>query len=230
MNRVFEKEYLFRASVERVWQALTDPEEMSRWMGHRVIALELRPGGRLEVEGLHAGTIRELEPPRRMVWAWDPDDGSQPMVETITLHPADGGTRVEVHVVAQGRWAEDLMYFSGVEAGWEGWLQAINQLIETGTVPEEQGGGLLEASLGAEEIDGKHRLFVKRVKPGGAAEAAGLQVGDTLRSWNGKPLERVATFWRLFWSSPPGAQVRLEVERSGQLLTLELVLAQPKAS
>lgn len=225
MNRVFEKEYRFKANPERVWQALTDPDQVGKWMGHAVIAMEPRPGGRLEVEGLHPGVIQEIEPMRRMVWAWDPDDGTQPMVETITLHEDGTGTRLHVHVVAQGRWAEDLMYFSGVEAGWQGWLRAMDQWIEHGLVDEEEGGGLLEASLGAEEAGEDHRLFVKQVKAGGVAEAAGIQPGDRLLSWNGRRLDRVPTFWDLFWRTPPGGQVRLELERNGAVITVDLALA-----
>lgn len=225
MNRVFEKEYRFRASPERVWQALTDPVQVGRWMGTRVVAMELRPGGRFEVEGLYPGEIREIQPGRRLVWAWDPDNGTQPMVETLTLHEEDGGTRLHVHVLAQGRWAENLMHFSGVEAGWQGWLEALDRWIEDGAEPAADGGGTLDASLSAEDLGETHRLFFLKLKPGGVSEAAGIQVGDSLRVWNGRALDRVPTFWSLFWKAAPGEQVTLGLERDGEPFTVELTLA-----
>ena len=226
MSRVFEKEYRFKATPERVWQALTDPVQVGKWMGHQVVVMELWPGGRFEVEGLHPGVIQEIEPLRRMVWAWDPDNGSEPMVETLTLHPEDDGTRLHVHVLAHGRWADNLMYFSGVEAGWEGWLQALDQWIEQGIAPvEEGGGGTLEASLSAEDLGGRHRLYFAKLKPGGVSEAAGIQVGDSLKSWNAIRLDRVPTFWALFWKASPGERVQLGLERNGEPLSVGLVLA-----
>jgi uncharacterized protein YndB with AHSA1/START domain len=225
MMREFEKEYRFKAKVERVWEAFTDPSQVAKWMGRRVIALELRPGGRFEVEGLFPGEIREVEPLRRLVWAWDPDNGSQPIVETITLHPHDDGTRVVVHALAHGRWAEDLMFFSGVEAGWEEWLEALDAWMTDGTVSTDEPGGLLQAGVKAEEVDGRHRLYIQTVKPGGVAEAAGIQVGDTLKAWNGQELTRVATFWRLFWRTRPGERVTLTLERNGEPFSVELALA-----
>lgn len=225
MNRVFEMEYRFKASLERVWQALTDPVQVGKWMGFRVVVMELRPGGRFEVDGLHPGMIREIEPMRRIVWAWDPDNGSEPMVETLTLHPEDGGTRLHVHALAHGRWAENLMYFSGVEAGWEGWLEAMDQWIEHGVEPSEDGGGTLEASVSAEDLGECHRLYFAKIKPGGVSEAAGIQVGDSLLAWNGITLDRVPTFWRILWKAPPGRRVTLRLERNGEPLTVELALA-----
>lgn len=226
MMREFVKEYRFKAKVERVWAAFTDPVQIGKWMGRPVITLELRPGGRFEVEGLYAGQVREVESMRRLVWEWDPDNGTQPGIETITLHPYDDGTRVVVHVVTQGRWAEDLMYFGGVEAGWQGWLEAMDAWLTDGTATIDEPGGTMEAGVKAEEVGGgRHRLYIETVKPGGVSEAAGLQVGDTLTSWNGQELTHVTTFWRLLWPTPPGGQVRLTLDRNGEMIMVDLALA-----
>lgn len=228
MMREFEKEYRFKASVERVWAAFTDPAQVEQWMGRKVIALELRPGGRFEVEGLFPGEVREVEPLRRLVWVWDPDNGKEPGVETITLYPYDDGTRVHVHALTHGRWAEDLMYFGGVEAGWEGWLEAMDAWLTDGTISHDLPGGTLQAGVKAEDLgDGRHRLYIKTVKEGGIAEAAGIQVGDTLKAWNGQELTRTAVFWRHLWPTLPGQQVRLTLERNGELFFVELTLAEP---
>lgn len=77
----------------------------------------------------------------------------------------------------------------------------------------------------AEEHGAVERLLVKSVKAGGASEAAGLLVGDVLTTWDGQPLDQVATFWRLLWSSPAGRRIHLGVERTGEAVELELVLA-----
>jgi uncharacterized protein YndB with AHSA1/START domain len=61
--------------VERVWRAITDPEELAHWFPARV-TVDLRPGGRMRFtfadEGLPPteGEITELDPPRRFAFWW----------------------------------------------------------------------------------------------------------------------------------------------------------------
>ncbi|HLN64667.1 MAG TPA: SRPBCC domain-containing protein [Symbiobacteriaceae bacterium] len=229
MARQFEKEVFFKAPVERVWQALTTPEQMSVWMGgNNVITFEPHVGGTVHIEGLFPGKVAVFEPPYRFGWKWDPDNGTEPVEETLTLTAAEGGTRLHLISIAHGRWADKPMYFGGVEAGWQDWLEALQSLVHTGTASLYYGGGRLNAEVDAEETDGGFRIFIKKVIPGGAADQAGIQEGDTLASWNGHRLDRPATFWSHAWRANPGDRVVLELERSGhQLIHAELTLQAP---
>lgn len=226
MSRQFEQECFIQAPPERVWRALTDPAEMAKWMGREVEA-EPRPGGRLHVAGLHPGFIVEFDPPRRLVWSWDPDDGTEPNTETITLEPESGGTRLRVTVEARGKWATDLMYFGGIEAGWQDWLDALAGWVVRGEETRDEPMGLFNAGLAAEPAGAGQRLFVKSLRPGGAADLAGVREGDTIRAIDGRLIERVADFWRVIWHRPPGARVRLDLQRDGRPVTVEVTLAAP---
>lgn len=226
MSRQFEQECIIQAPPERVWRALTDPAEMARWLGRKVDA-EPRAGGRLHVEGLHPGVIQEFDPPRRLVWRWDPDDGTSPNTEIIALEPTGEGTRVRVVVLAEGKWATDLMYFGGIEAGWQDWLEALTAWVTRGEESHDTPTGLLNAGLAAEAAGAGQRLYVRTVREGGAAAAAGIREGDTIRAIDGRPIDRVSTFWRIMWRRPPGARVRLTLERNGQPVAAEVTLASP---
>ena len=40
-QRIIEKVLEFQASPDRVWKAITEPEELSKWFGHRTELGEL---------------------------------------------------------------------------------------------------------------------------------------------------------------------------------------------
>lgn len=226
MSRMLEKEYLFRAPVERVWAALTTPSDMSRWMGMQV-ELEPRVGGMIKAGPLHPGVIQVFEPPHRLQWAWDPSDGTEPLVETITLYAEEGGTRLHLRSVAVGKWSANLMYWGANVSGWELWLEAMAGWVENGVAASDAPHGVLGAGFRAEEQDGVQRIFVRTVREGGPAARAGVQPGDTLKGWNGQPVPDTTTFWNLLRRSRPGERVRLELERGGAPVVAELVLGTP---
>ena len=72
------------APPERVFEALTDPRQVSRWWGQKGMYLctrfdaDLRPGGKWRTEGLApdgrqysvAGEYREVDPPRVLAYTW----------------------------------------------------------------------------------------------------------------------------------------------------------------
>ncbi|WP_328321027.1 SRPBCC family protein [Kribbella sp. NBC_00382] len=53
----------YRAEVEEVWDALTDPDRIRRWL--MPITGELKVGGSFQLEGNAGGEILECEPPQR---------------------------------------------------------------------------------------------------------------------------------------------------------------------
>lgn len=80
------------------------------------------------------------------------------------------------------------------------------------------------ARLGAylESPDG--RVWVRRVAPGSAAEAAGLRPGDRIVELNGSPVEHAGQVIRGVRLQSDGVPLRLTIEREGRRLQLELRL------
>jgi uncharacterized protein YndB with AHSA1/START domain len=84
---------------EAVWAQLTDPAAIREWLmapdgfrpelgaRFRLKTTHLAPGGWIEAE------VLELDPPRRMVWAWATDARTPPTSVTFELEPAGHGTR-----------------------------------------------------------------------------------------------------------------------------------------
>ena len=87
---------------ERVWQALTDAATICGWL---MATDDFRPevGARFKLKTEHLSPtgwidaeVLELDPPRRMVWAWSSNDGNPPSRVTFELEPENGGSRLRL--------------------------------------------------------------------------------------------------------------------------------------
>ena len=85
---------VYAASVDEVWDALTNPERIPRWF--LPVSGELRLGGTYQFEGNAGGEIRVCEPPRRLQVTWVMGEAPGPEDSSIVearLEPEDDGTR-----------------------------------------------------------------------------------------------------------------------------------------
>jgi uncharacterized protein YndB with AHSA1/START domain len=89
-----EREIVFPASPDEVWEALTEPSRLEEWFATEA-ELDPTPGG----EGVfrwgdgdeRRAVVREAEPGERLVLDWE-DDGAV----VLELEEVEGGTRVHV--------------------------------------------------------------------------------------------------------------------------------------
>ena len=96
-----ERTIWIAAPPERVWQAVTDPKQLSQWFA---------PGSIWEIARLEIGgvakfyntpddialhTITILEPPRQFALSWDEND--KPMLTSFNLEEEEDGTRVTIN-------------------------------------------------------------------------------------------------------------------------------------
>jgi uncharacterized protein YndB with AHSA1/START domain len=99
------------ATPTRVFQSLTDANELARWWGADAMyrtsdwKLDLRPGGKWSALARGAdgtamtldGEFLEVDPPRRLVFTWRPSwDGYAVTTVRYDLEPTAAGTRVRV--------------------------------------------------------------------------------------------------------------------------------------
>ncbi len=136
----YTKSVLLPVTPDEAFALITDPERLRRWQTVTAV-VDLRAGGgfRWTVTPGHraGGTFRDVVPGERLVfgWGWDGDadlpyDAS---TVTITLEPADGGTRVTL--VHEGLTAEQAALH---EEGWKHFFARLEQLVATGDAgPDE---------------------------------------------------------------------------------------------
>jgi uncharacterized protein (TIGR03086 family) len=97
----YTKSTVLPVSPEDAFALLTEPERLRRWQTVSA-RVDLRAGGEYRwtiVPGhVAAGTFREVEPGKRLVfgWGWEgnPDLLPDTSTVTVTVEPTDGGTRV----------------------------------------------------------------------------------------------------------------------------------------
>ena len=94
----FEQVVDLDATIESAWAALSDPDELARWLGSSV-ELDVRPGGRGRVVD-DDGTVRDVlvtavDDRQAIAWHWWSDDGELSSVE-LRIDECDGHARLHI--------------------------------------------------------------------------------------------------------------------------------------
>ena len=113
----------YDAPVEDVWDACTNRDRVSRWMGP--VAGDLRLGGTFQVEGNAGGEILRCEAPRLLRVTWVLGEGMTTEVE-VRLAPQEGkGTLLELeHTTPEAILDELVRSYGpggtiGIGGGWD---------------------------------------------------------------------------------------------------------------
>lgn len=69
---------------------------------------------------------------------------------------------------------------------------------------------------------GETVLVVESLLENGPAAEGGLEIGDLVRRFEGKPISQVSQFQDLFFFARPGKRVRFDIERNGEAKTLNI--------
>jgi uncharacterized protein YndB with AHSA1/START domain len=94
----FEEVIDLEVSLDVAWEAISDPRELTRWLGSSV-DLDVRPGGRGRIVD-DDGTVRDVivtdvRPGEQVAWHWWSDGGELSSVE-LRIDELDGHTRLRI--------------------------------------------------------------------------------------------------------------------------------------
>jgi uncharacterized protein YndB with AHSA1/START domain len=113
--------------IDAVWSALTDARAISNWlMETDDFRPEVGTTFRLKTRSMAASgwvdaEVLELDPPRRMVWAWSVADDAPATIVTFELTAQAGSTRVRLTHVGE----IDPRLGGLLKDGWPGRMQAL---------------------------------------------------------------------------------------------------------
>lgn len=133
-GRTLEKELFINATPERVFQALTEKEDLERWFLAKA-EVDLRLGGTIRFEWwsgvVNVGKITALEPPHRLSYTWEALEPS-PTTITFELTAENAGTRLHLQHTGIGKGEDWDGYYTSVDHGWGFHLQNMIAWLETG--------------------------------------------------------------------------------------------------
>ena len=127
------RELEIRAPRERVWAALTEPEQLVQWFPTKRAEMELRPGGGAVLEWEEAtadAVIDVVEPPGRLVFRWRPEGLDRPFTTvSFTLEEIADGTRLTL-VESGFASLPDQIEQQSQKGNDEGWAHELEELRE----------------------------------------------------------------------------------------------------
>ena len=127
------------AHREQVFQAWTDPKQMTHWTAPEgceilLVEVDLRVGGSYRIRMLNAegktynavGVYQEITPPEKLVYTWrweEPDHDVGETLVTVEFRDIEGATELEL---VHGR-----MPTEEARAGHEqGWTSCLNRFVQ----------------------------------------------------------------------------------------------------
>lgn len=132
MSRVITRTFEFSSHIERVWRALTDPDEIGKWFSDRA-EFDPRPGslGWLEWDqhGRYPLRVEVVEAPHHISWSWSHNPGFEFDEEKATLvewkltERKEGGTILELR---ESGFRTEVDY----EENQRGWTAELQELVE----------------------------------------------------------------------------------------------------
>jgi len=138
---MFVHEIVIRASVEKVWLALTDPAFTEQYYyGSRVDMPKLTAGSAYRYTGgdavLLSGEILDADPPHRLVMtfhaSWDPGLTADPP-SRVTWELTPMGEGVTSLRVVHDRFETETETYRQVAGGWPFIVSGLKTLLETGS-------------------------------------------------------------------------------------------------
>ncbi|WP_442601436.1 SRPBCC domain-containing protein [Paenibacillus sp. KN14-4R] len=206
-----KREIFIRRSPERVWKALTVPEELNRWET-RSCSIDLTLGGKVELDYgwgvLYSGTIIEMEENVRLIFKDENED-----LTIWTIEAVDGGTLVGLEYT--GVWTGEMGFriMEDMAFGTEQFFRNMKSVLE-----EDQD---LRHTFWTSWIGVHHRTLLEGSQKGsiivgitkGTPSEGVLHTGDILIGINEYPVQSFNDFESVVTMVNPGQSLLITVLR-----------------
>ncbi|WP_421787502.1 SRPBCC family protein [Hyphobacterium sp.] len=137
MTAIIEKTVFLRASPEKVWDFLTQPDALERWFHRSNVPLEAGKAYELlgeDGEAVCWGRVVTADPPTTLVYTFTHNHlkGHESRVQW-TLEAVDGGTRLSLrHDGFDGAQVSEFEMLCGHDAGWDEHFGRLREAASAG--------------------------------------------------------------------------------------------------
>ena len=118
---------VFDVTPEVLWDAITDPDRIARWMRTEQMSFEHHVGGQVHYRwggsDESIGTVKVFDPPHAVEYTWWENSGNSTV--RFELRPLDTGVELTLH--HSNLRAEEV---SGVGPGWHAHLDFLNAVLK----------------------------------------------------------------------------------------------------
>lgn len=127
-TRIVVASRTYDTTVEDLWDAITSPERIPRWL--MPVDGDLRLGGRYQLTGNAGGEITACEPPNHLAVTWE--FGGEVTWLDVRLSPDGDGARLELEHAAHPGDHWDQYGPGAVGIGWDLSLLGLGLYVSTG--------------------------------------------------------------------------------------------------
>jgi uncharacterized protein YndB with AHSA1/START domain len=218
----FSHTIVIAATRQRIWDALTLPEERNNYVTTENQA-DLRPGGAFvevfQYGPARAGTFLVVDEPNRLVqenFVFDRGT-SHRYYNAFTLADTSNGVAVTIDVEGFSRNDSEDWLRESMSVGWHTELQVLKAYVETGEDirPKVWKGVLMGLRFVTSRVDGAPGVRVIDVIDDTPAMAAGLRPGDVITGVDGTKVGDFAEFRVQVSRFSPGDSATFQVWRDG---------------
>lgn len=135
-SRVLNHQYYIHAPPEKVFDAISNPEILVKWLANRA-EVSPRKGGRYLLgwtDGpTHTGEVVEFEPGKSIAFGWEwPGVSLKGTVFRLSVAPKEAGSLLLVEHSGFPKLEEWTDLYGGAEWGWTYFAMNLKSLLENG--------------------------------------------------------------------------------------------------
>lgn len=137
MSETVVLDFELKSSIDRVWNALTDPETLSKWMLFKSNDFQPVVGHTFQFrdaagwDGFVDCEVTEVDEPNRLSYTWIGGGGDNvpfPTVVSWTLSEAETGV-TKLHLEQSGFEIDAKQEIGGARYGWMSMLEALQNIL-----------------------------------------------------------------------------------------------------
>ena len=215
MSTKWHRKFEISAPIERVWGAITNPEELGALMSPPAdpVTVQVDPPRLAKMKVLEA---KENE---RLRWCYEDAEECTVAEFTIVLESTETGSRISVTRFGFGEDEDSDIFSEAHTLGWQHGFMDFVLYLETGQIVKRHYNGCSRSAIGVMYKETDYGLEVRRVDAGSFGEQAGLERGDRIVRLADNAVYTRADIWQQIELREPGSEISVEFIRDRELMT-----------